>query len=382
MMHAFDPNCTGDFTLPYPEVKKSADLLEENGPLTLVATPTDSKSNFEPSPGEETLESSTTHDQSRSGPTTDESESGVEDSKEKGGWVKIPAAMTVAKKKTEALWHYTDAGGLIGVIQNNVFWAGSIECLNDTEEYQYGRKIVDKMLPLVMESKHFHPLQKKYIREVVELSDKMIKESTLFVLCASTAANSLAQWRAYGGETPHAIEIDPTENLSIMGDESLNFKTDSVLHEWRHVVYDPTDQYKFVAELLGYVAYSSPTKELDFEENERNRSVASNLMQGLSYCKEPGFHEEHEVRMIFRVPDQKYVKFRASKRGVTPYIEITAAGEGMAWTVIENSRLPLNSIMVGPFTDRMSSGAAIIPLVTKHGYHESLAVTVSNSTYR
>ena len=46
------------------------------------------------------------------------------------------------RKPTSTLYHYTDAGGFLGIVNNRCFWATHIRFLNDSKEFLHAREIV------------------------------------------------------------------------------------------------------------------------------------------------------------------------------------------------------------------------------------------------
>jgi hypothetical protein len=46
-------------------------------------------------------------------------------------------AQHLARVLPEELWHYTDATGLIAILQSKKIWATQVTCLNDTLEQRY-----------------------------------------------------------------------------------------------------------------------------------------------------------------------------------------------------------------------------------------------------
>ncbi len=46
----------------------------------------------------------------------------------------------------DVLFHYTNAAGLIGIVQEEVLWASDAEFLNDAQETRYGREDLHRAL--------------------------------------------------------------------------------------------------------------------------------------------------------------------------------------------------------------------------------------------
>jgi hypothetical protein len=362
MLAMEDPACSGDFALPMPRVLTSEEILE-GGPVQVFATPTQE---VEPArcPNEQVE-----NDKDEKGNT------------ERSQWVVQPVAPAVESETTD-LWHYTDAAGLIGIIESHSLWATSLSSLNDSAEYKHGRDLLERLLERVIDSRFIHPLQKEYIKGVVAISDHTARRPGLFVVSASIASNSLAQWRSYGGFQGHAVLLDPKARLSVLSRQPREHTVDTIPHEWRRVIYDPQAQAKLIAECLGYMAWLAPTDgRSPSRQNEADRAVAVVVNQILAYCKDPSFAEEQEVRMLVQSPGAESIRFRHGNTGVTPYVVITGTTDEAARPTVSADQLPIRSVVVGPFPTREESGKGTIALLQANGY-DNASVLVSTSTLR
>lgn len=46
----------------------------------------------------------------------------------------------------DEIWHYTDADGLIGILESGKVWATQLSCLNDTLEQRYFGELIHRAL--------------------------------------------------------------------------------------------------------------------------------------------------------------------------------------------------------------------------------------------
>lgn len=355
LMH--DPRKRGPLKLPMPDTRTSEDLIA-HGPVHVHATPSEEQ-----------------------GPTSPRAKSESRGSRSGAVWIQVPNAPGLASDVTE-IWHYTDTVGLVGILESGSLRAGSLATMNDSAEYSYGRELLDRILTEVHESAHIHPIQKAHIDRVVTLSDALSEAPGLFALSASTSGHSLAQWRAYGGGYPHAIVLSTKAPLGVVSDGRVPHTVSSLPHEWRAVLYDRPSQTDLLLAVLGFVAHTAPrTPAGATEPSEAERSTAMTLVNAISYCKEPSFSEEQEVRMVVQAPSLEAIHFRPGRTGITPFVCLASADSRGVRTVAKPGRLPLNGVVIGPFAAREASAQGASLLLSKLGY-DAVEVTTSTSTLR
>lgn len=360
MPEMIDPAGEGDLALPMPESRTSEEMAAE-GPHKVLALPT---------------------------PSTDETEQEEADSEQQRAvgpgavWVSVPSPPPVPQDVTW-VWHYTDAGGLIGILTSNILRATSLSSLNDSAEYKYGRELLAQIMVEVLRSRHIHPAQKRRISQLVDLSDTLSSRPGQFVVCASEAAHSLAQWRAYGRGQGHAVLLDPKVSLAIISDRDSNHRVDTPQLMWRRVVYEREEQLDLILATLGFFAFSSrPDDPAVSPERESDRADAMLLVHMLSHIKEPSFAEEREVRMVGQAPNLLDIKFRSGQIGVVPYLELTGAEGEARLTTAKPRPLPIIRVVVGPFAGREASADGVVTLVRSTDYVTTTDVAIETSTLR
>ncbi len=151
------------------------------------------------------------------------------------------------------LWHYTDAGGLIGIIEHNALWASSTTTLNDSTELRYGLKVLDQAKALLYhESNHADLLDSSRVllnTLVKEYSDRLLTTG-VFVLCASTAYDSLGNWRAYTQLDGYAVGLS-RQMLGLLTKEQILIHPANRYLGWQKVHYEPEAQTVACGWLLG-----------------------------------------------------------------------------------------------------------------------------------
>ena len=352
----FDTDGTGDFKLKPPMRFTPDDLAGKIESFELLAAPKSAEAAEAPADPE-------TVERQKSRPDA--------------SWVRLPAPPPLLASETE-IWHYTDAAGVIGVLESQTLWATSLATLNDSAEYGYGRSILDKITARIYESRFVHKLQKSYLKSVIAAADEVWDRGDIFVVCASLSADSLPQWRGYGGQSPHAVRLDARSNYAVVGAESADYEIGDFYTSWSRLLYDREEQESLLLDVLSYIAYSTPA-----EGESDNLAVSGNLfvlIQALGYLKDVSFASESEVRLMVVAPPGAKSRYRASRYGVARVLEVTGAPRPMR-TIANPITLPIVGAAVGPTPTRESSAVSLRRLLDVAG-RPGADVQVSASTFR
>jgi hypothetical protein len=118
----------------------------------------------------------------------------------------------------ELLYHYTDAGGLIGIVEDDVLWATDAEFLNDAQELRYGREEMREALLARAEELSAGGIPEgsaegSRATAIRSAADHLEPGGTFaqrqyhsaYVACVCEDGDLLSQWRAYGGAGGYAI---------------------------------------------------------------------------------------------------------------------------------------------------------------------------------
>lgn len=279
-------------------------------------------------------------------------EEGVSGVSANGSWVRMPSP---SPTKCDQVWHYTDAGGAIGILKSNALWATNVECLNDSAELHHGFSVIDSVMTKVNESRYVSKIQKKYLEMVIDAARSEQVRRNLFVFCASEAADSLSQWRGYGGGPGYAISMDSNDAPLISTEQDVISSRSTLPPRWMKVVYSPAEQTTLAEEALGFVAHKAPR---NLEDSPALKFIVEEdafYLTGIAAClKHPSFKDEQEVRVLLDASEARSsVEFRPGPYGVTPYVQavfgdIVVNEGGTPVGVASRKLLPLRSVMVGP----------------------------------
>src|SRR5687768_10197869 len=96
------------------------------------------------------------------------------------------------------LYHYTDAAGLIGMLESGLVWGTDYRFLNDKSELAHTRSLVHAML----EEKLSNPLDeisRSLYSEILKIQREGLDQSA-FIFSLSEEEDDLSQWRGYARE--------------------------------------------------------------------------------------------------------------------------------------------------------------------------------------
>jgi hypothetical protein len=242
-----------------------------------------------------------------------------------------------------ALYHYTNVGAFLPMVQHQKIWASCVYYMNDRVEILHGAKLL-----------------RDCVRETpIELDDADVIRSTLedwlntfdlphniFVFSLSEARDDLSQWRAY---------TEPSKGLCIgFSEETIKVWKELGLLLAR-VIYNETEQRDRVKRLLSDILFDLshqifmpkvPKEELGgWLFQYFNRSWRARCVQVLATMKDASFSQEMEWRLIspqIQLSDPG-IKYREGASMLVPYIEI-----GVPRFIDEGHEVLLHEILVGP----------------------------------
>jgi hypothetical protein len=275
----------------------------------------------------------------------------------------------------DVLYHYTDAGGLRGILQSSTLWASNAAYLNDATELVYVKEILAAAVE-ELESEYETPIVRDFLQLLTKAFDTVVLNMyDVFVVCFCEQDDLLSQWRGY-----------PPSG----GGYSIGFRTE-VIFESRmisRVVYDLENQRKILRSLL------VPTCQLlasgDTETSPEYLSQAKRLAvemttPNLAFCsfafKHPGFAEEREWRLV-RVmvrgaepPAGGTPLFRERGHGLLPYTVLDLEQ-------VRDGEKPIATVTVGPTVHPELTSSATGQLLQSLGYDVSEMVEASKIPLR
>ena len=277
----------------------------------------------------------------------------------------------------EEIWHYTDANGLIGILQTGKVWATQVSSLNDTLEQRYFGELVHQAVKERKKCNTDSRLELLFCVADEALGNLDFSDVGQFVVCFSEAEDDLGQWRGYGGgECGYAIgfrsqavldAIKPRPSALLLpmcyADDIHSFVVAGVI-KWAESYFlealnrDLPDRVawtkEFVAAFGDALTLIAATVKHPKFSGERERRIAAFLQEG-----------EHG-QMIFR--QKRTLLARHLPLSLT--VEVEGA-----------QRLPITRIYVGPGPSQKASKISVGDLLLQQSYR-GVPVEISKVPYR
>jgi hypothetical protein len=285
------------------------------------------------------------------------------------------------------LYHYTDAPGLLGILESKSIWATDAHCLNDAQELRYGtERAIDYARSLVKSTDP--PVVREYLERSIRTwshrwslrkasgawSGRPMGSMYLASFCED--GDLLSQWRGYAGVAGYSIGLG-TEwwDLTAMP-QPLHIPALRL----RRVLYNEDDQNKAFGPLIHAACASLEEAAEHFGDatvlsayEPRLQEYVGWALYGMAPCfKHPGFAEEREWRMVYveGADDGSHgglnlpLRFRQAAIGIVPYVVIPlTVSDGLY-----RGRLPITDIYHGPSDHADVAEAVLTRLLEEHGY--------------
>ena len=259
----------------------------------------------------------------------------------------------------DELYHYTNAGGLHGILEHNALWATHAAYLNDSQEFTFGMQL----LLAELEASEKPPPQPPKAASDLTIADVLVavlpwllskalrlhfqqrteflrQNAGPFVTCLSAARDQLSQWRGYGTGGGYAVRFDPhalreslvryrpqvqTPPEEIFGVPILErrlikmaYETSAQIGRVQEQVTQFTNTFAGMLSTENLATDSVPQRVQDLVRTELNPLLTAAL--GLATrLKHPGFKEEDEYRIVTFSPPEF---FSPNDLGLIPRVNI------------------------------------------------------------
>jgi hypothetical protein len=282
----------------------------------------------------------------------------------------------------EVLYHYTDAAGLLGIVQKQRLWASNAAFLNDSTEVVYIRDMLAEVAQELRAEYNVTATSREYaadamagtgrysVRERRTSSVIGILESgpslwsanlDAYVSCFCSKGDLLSQWRGY-----------PSSG----GGYALGLRSESLRRGsgvLRRVIYAKETQRLLLRDLLvpivervasvEYPADDGWGEAWDWLVDGHFAAVATSVIECSLCFKHPGFEEESEWRLVIvherdpkRRPSDRPAEVRATPTGLLPYVVRSLESDAVA------------TVVVGPGSQPTLARDAAIQLLRGAGY--------------
>lgn len=306
------------------------------------------------------------------------------------------------------LWHYTDAGGLLGMLQNNQLWFTDAKCLNDYSEMSYAITVIEEIINEHLQNENYSPLVVEYLKDMLASvlyrvrSDKeMGFMNPAFVCCFCEEKDSLHLWRAYtnngrGYSIGFFVDFIYHRMLTVKIKEqavTANKRFIETLFTldpyFCRVIYEKEKQRRIINKLIEMFVKAITENPDAFPPGNLNnfpKSAALSKIYSLFYLclfcfKSPSFAGEREWRLVYArrlgsisgmddIPSAE-IHYRVSGNYIVPYLKVDA-GRTIEIQDPKDApvmkRLVFETIYCGPGIDYELAHATINSYVLRNGY--------------
>lgn len=264
-------------------------------------------------------------------------------------------------------WHYTDALGLVGILNTQELWASSPNSVNDATEMKFAQAEFRRMWLDVKSDENDYT---EFVDSV--LNSQRFEEElySIFFVSASTESDLLNQWMHYANSDGFAIELDTKVRLQPSAlpplIEDLKSSTGLIVPDWYDVEYS---EKVLIQKFLEHLhAFNGMHKSEDLKQVTDLVELAAFILMSLFVkTKHPGFRAENEIRFVTSINNPDLVMYRELNGRVRPYLPLRAViGTKENPTF---STLPIKNIMCSPGMSERSR-ADVTKVLAKFGYSE------------
>jgi hypothetical protein len=223
----------------------------------------------------------------------------------------------------DIVWHYTNAAGLIGILESGHFWGTNYAFMNDASEIEYGRGLARQVLDALQAAGS----GASFFSRMGEKLQQFTEDSEIYLACFSELGNDLSQWRGYSSGPDRF---------------SLGVAT-GALHErepgaiMRAVEYERAKQESEIREFLRQAWAVVEGEESHAVEDAAATMLVPFLFDILCFYKDEQFSAEKEWRIAKRLntAELSEVGFSDSSTGLRAYLPLCAAPRATSLPLVE-----------------------------------------------
>ncbi|SRR6266851_3306314 len=244
-----------------------------------------------------------------------------------------------------ALYHYTNASGLKGILESSSLWATDAEFLNDAQELQFGRTELCDALRAYAEN--LYPSDRTpdggressratIVRSAVQYLDVgdvnvPVRTERIYVTCFCRDSDLLSQWRGYASGDGYAIGF---HSEALLGQSPLETEYRIVGQHGlvEGMVSGPQVQPSLVeiqygesavASMIDHVLREIAPQPTGHPGSQGWMQAVSLAVPALAGIKHNAFTEEQEWRLfVGGMAGALRESFRVGSYGLVPYIEL------------------------------------------------------------
>jgi len=269
-----------------------------------------------------------------------------------------------SSKEDLVLFHYTNAVGMKGIINNRSFWSTDAYFLNDNIELKYGIKII-------LEKLKFY-LNKENDESIIFLLNKLIEVTGVqntydtYITCFSEDDNLLNQWEKYAAQGKGynlGIHFSSDYDSRTKTSHYLDNLSTNYYPVLRKVFYEIDEQYEIVDNYINTIIDGA--KKALKRKNELYKYwgapaslyAANILLEIIFSLKSPSYKDEKEWRLVYMIDKswkQEIRNYKINENMIVPYLN-TYLYENLNGNYI----FPLHTINIGPMLPKETTNKSL-----------------------
>lgn len=275
-----------------------------------------------------------------------------------------------------AVYHYTNADGLHGVLTSNCVYASHAITMNDPREGSFGWDVIRERYEAdpPPRGSEFSTI----FDEIFSSDGNRSWETPAFVLSGTALPGNLNQYRLYG---MYQVELDGG-TWGLLPRDGTEPHSMTPRAQWRPVLYGAAGAEPYVDRMLDWAVQIMAS--VNPENFEDTGLVAALAIQVLAlHIKDESYAHEDELRLVFGVERfgwQDWVEVRPRSDRLVPYVRATT-GKVQDGVV--------RAVELGPTVQGRANVDAVkhlhnarFPLSSFAGFASDLPVTESAARYR
>lgn len=272
----------------------------------------------------------------------------------------ISAAPLVAPDDPALVYHYTDAGALLGIIENKVLWASDVWFMNDAQEALYGLGVIERTLESLGTTDTRTAVCRRALGWLRDIRTRGEFWGS-YIACLSLDGDDLSQWRAYGRPRGFSIGFDAAQLRSLCASAPEFDKP-----TFRRVEYNEERQAGTVSITFNSAVSKLPPAPTGDQLQGAAVAFVNAALILAPALKHPAFSSEQEVRIhIHREANATTgLLFRPGAMGIVPYVNIDLRDPGT-----DNMTL-VREVIIGPQPNELESQRSVKQFLTYHGLHD------------
>jgi len=278
----------------------------------------------------------------------------------------------------ERLYHYTNFGSLMGIVESRSLWASDIRYMNDSAELKHTADLIRTEVTKRIGAGHPRPdLLNQFLDWVIH---RITNGHMLFAASFRANGNLLSQWRGYSRHGRGvSIGFDPEYILGCA--ERQSFQIGRCIYSCEQqalLISQVVDAVEALAAENGMAARSKQDQDNGCSYRGVFERIESDLLRIAAILKHPSFREEEEWRVVSPVITDYVgapVRFREGASMLVPYI-LFRLNSG------ENEPIELQHLFLGPTPNKTISMNSLTMYLAKNGIRPPRGISYCQIPFR